>query len=103
MRLSVRHLESEYRFHVVGLDLQSAIVALCDFGGDEEPQAKPLSAWTIITALERSGALKAQSLVYLETPKQDSEPNLPETWRLYREKKTGCVAYRLYELVETNA
>ena len=53
MRLSVRHLESEYRFHVVGLDLQSAIVALCDFGGDEEPQAKPLSAWTIITALER--------------------------------------------------
>ena len=52
MRLSVRHLESEYRFHVVGLDLQCAIVALCDLGGDEEPQAQPLAAWTIITALE---------------------------------------------------
>ena len=57
----------------------------------------------IITALERSGALKAQSLVYLETPKQDSKLNLPETWRLYREKKTGHVTYRLYELGKTNA
>lgn len=53
MRLSVRHLKSEYRFRVVGLDLQCAIVALCDLGGDEEPQAQPLAAWTIITALER--------------------------------------------------
>ena len=53
MRLSVRHLESEYRFHVVGLDLQCAIVALCDLGGDEESQAQPLAAWTIIAALER--------------------------------------------------
>lgn len=56
----------------------------------------------IITALDCSGTLKAKSLVYLETPTQDSKPNLPETWRLYREKKTRSVAYRLYELGETN-
>jgi len=57
----------------------------------------------IITALERSSALKTKSLIYLETPKQDNQPNLPKTWRLYREKKTGRAAYRLYELGETNA
>ena len=68
-----------------------------------DPPFRSRCAARIIMALERSGALKAQSLVYLETPKQDSEPNLPETWRLYREKKAGRVAYRLYELGETNA
>jgi 16S rRNA (guanine966-N2)-methyltransferase len=56
----------------------------------------------IITALERSSALKRQSLVYLETHKQYGEPKLPETWHLYREKKTGQVAYRLYELDDRN-
>ena len=68
-----------------------------------DPPFRSRFAARIITALERSGALKAQSLVYLETPKQDSKLNLPETWRLYREKKTGHVTYRLYELGETNA
>ena len=68
-----------------------------------DPPFRSQFAPRIITALEHSGILKAQSLVYLETPKQDSEPNLPETWRLHREKKTGSIAYRLYELGKTNA
>jgi 16S rRNA (guanine966-N2)-methyltransferase len=67
-----------------------------------DPPFRNRFAGRVITALERSGALKPQSLIYLETPKQDSKPNLPETWRLYREKKTGRVAYCLYELDETN-
>jgi 16S rRNA (guanine966-N2)-methyltransferase len=57
----------------------------------------------VVTVLERSGALKAHSLVYLETPKEDDEPNLPEYWRLYREKKTGHLTYRLYQLGEINS
>ena len=57
----------------------------------------------IITALEHSGVLKAQCLVYVETSRKDSEPNLSDNWRLNKEKKTGNVAYRLYELGKTNA
>ena len=68
-----------------------------------DPPFRARFASRIITALERSGALKPESLVYLETSKRENEPNLPETWHLYREKKTGRVAYRLYKLGKTNA
>ena len=67
-----------------------------------DPPFRNRFAAQIITALERSGTLKPQSLIYLEIPKQDTVPNLPATWRLYREKKTGRVAYRLYEHGEIN-
>jgi len=67
-----------------------------------DPPFRNRFAARIITALERSGALKPKSLVYLESPKTDNEPNVPETWHLYREKKTGRVAYRLYKLGERN-
>jgi 16S rRNA (guanine966-N2)-methyltransferase len=57
----------------------------------------------IVTALEHSDALQAQSLVYLETHTKNSKPNPPETWHLYREKKAGQITFRLYELDKTHA
>ena len=66
-----------------------------------DPPFRSRFATRIITVLELSGALKPQSLVYLETPKKNNELNLPETWRLYRERQTRHVAYRLYNLGET--
>ena len=68
-----------------------------------DPPFRSRFATQVVTALNRSDALKLPSLVYLEIPKEDNEPDLPENWRLYREKKTGRLAYRLYELGETNS
>ena len=43
-----------------------------------------------------SSALAQEAWVYLETPVNESPPPVPENWVLYRDKKTGEVAYRLF-------
>jgi 16S rRNA (guanine966-N2)-methyltransferase len=67
-----------------------------------DPPFRSQLANRMTTALEHSGVLEAQSLIYLETHKGDTRPDLPATWRLYRERITGRIAYRLYERRETN-
>ncbi len=45
--------------------------------------------------LQKPGLLARPGLVYVETGKRE-QPQLPETWRLHREKRAGDVCYRLF-------
>ncbi len=47
--------------------------------------------------LAQGGWLKADALVYVETPADDLPP-LPAAWRPWREKRAGQVAYRLFRV-----
>ena len=55
----------------------------------------------VVTELERSNILRENSLVYIETPREENKPNLSKNWRLYREKKAGRIVYRLYKAHKT--
>jgi 16S rRNA (guanine966-N2)-methyltransferase len=46
--------------------------------------------------LEQGGWLQPQARIYLEIDAADELPNLPDNWRLLREKKAGQVAFFLY-------
>jgi 16S rRNA (guanine966-N2)-methyltransferase len=47
--------------------------------------------------LEQNGWLADNAMIYIETEKELSLPELPESWQLYREKSAGQVCYRLFE------
>ena len=47
-------------------------------------------------ALERSGRLAADALIYLEAGADEPLPALPEHWLPHRDKRAGQVAYRLF-------
>lgn len=49
-----------------------------------------------IGALCCPGMLSASALVYVESGKDEPAPQTPTSWTLYREKRAGQVAYRLY-------
>ncbi len=48
--------------------------------------------------LARRSLLNPGSLVYLEAGVSDETPDIPPNWRLHREKSSGEVCYRLYQL-----
>jgi len=52
----------------------------------------------VCQALSTSTALAEEAWVYIETPKGEALPALPENWQLHRDKKAGDVAYRLFHL-----
>ncbi|MFC0120232.1 16S rRNA (guanine(966)-N(2))-methyltransferase RsmD [Pseudoalteromonas xiamenensis] len=60
----------------------------------DPPFRKALAA-TICTQLETNGWLAKEAIIYIEV-EQELELNVPENWRLYKEKKAGQVAYRLF-------
>ena len=47
--------------------------------------------------LERSQCLAEQAHIYIELARQDSRPELPENWRLIRERTAGAVQFGLIE------
>jgi len=47
--------------------------------------------------LEDNGWLANNAMIYIETEKELSLPELPESWQLYREKSAGQVCFRLFE------
>ena len=51
----------------------------------------------LIANIARSGCLAPKSLIYLETDKRQIIEQLPEAWRLDKEKRAGEIHYRLYE------
>ncbi len=48
------------------------------------------------TLLETQGWLAARAWIYIEAGADEPPPNVPPTWQLYRDKRAGQVAYRLY-------
>ena len=47
--------------------------------------------------LEQKNLLSDHAMIYLETEQELTDPQVPESWQLYREKHAGQVTYRLYE------
>ena len=47
-------------------------------------------------ALESGGWLAPGAAIYLESAARESEPDLPPSWKLHREKRAGEVCYRLF-------
>ncbi|WP_462173761.1 16S rRNA (guanine(966)-N(2))-methyltransferase RsmD [Pseudoalteromonas xiamenensis] len=60
-----------------------------------DPPFRKALAPTICTQLETNGWLAKEAIIYIEV-EQELELNVPENWRLYKEKKAGQVAYRLF-------
>ena len=50
-----------------------------------------------ITLLDKNHWLRPQALIYVETEK-DKGLNVPENWALLKEKNSGQVSYRLYQV-----
>ncbi|MBY8121379.1 16S rRNA (guanine(966)-N(2))-methyltransferase RsmD [Vibrio fluvialis] len=50
-----------------------------------------------VQLLEQNGWLAANAMIYIESEKELSLTELPESWQLYREKLAGQVCYRLFE------
>ncbi|WP_109427803.1 16S rRNA (guanine(966)-N(2))-methyltransferase RsmD [Aggregatibacter kilianii] len=50
-----------------------------------------------ITLLDQNHWLRPQALIYVETEK-DKGLNVPESWALLKEKNSGQVSYRLYQV-----
>ena len=50
-----------------------------------------------ITLLDKNHWLRPQALIYVETEK-DKGLNVPESWALLKEKNSGQVSYRLYQV-----
>ena len=51
----------------------------------------------VITLLDQNHWLRPQALIYVETEK-DKGLNVPESWALLKEKNSGQVSYRLYQV-----
>jgi len=51
-------------------------------------------------SLLTQGWLAPQALIYIEMESEQSNINLPVQWRLLKEKVSGQVAYRLYQLAD---
>lgn len=55
-------------------------------------------AWTeVAIQLTESNALAEQAQIYLEYPSQQSQPTLPTSWQLLKEKTAGAVNYCLFQ------
>lgn len=50
-----------------------------------------------IALLDKNHWLRSQALIYVETEK-DKGLNVPESWALLKEKNSGQVSYRLYQV-----
>lgn len=50
-------------------------------------------------AVEDNGWLAARAWIYLESGADEALPALPSNWTLYRDKRAGQVAYRLFQRV----
>ena len=61
----------------------------------DPPFRKGLLSETL-TLLENKGWLSGEALIYIECETEHAPPEVPASWRLYREKVAGQVAYRLY-------
>lgn len=48
--------------------------------------------------IDQQSLLSSNSLVYLETNRDEATPAIPEQWQLHREKTAGQVSYRLYRI-----
>jgi 16S rRNA (guanine966-N2)-methyltransferase len=46
--------------------------------------------------LSKPSILAPQAWIYLETPRDQAPPPVPDSWVLHRDKKAGEVAYRLF-------
>jgi len=50
--------------------------------------------------LAQNNWLRPQALVYVETEK-GKNPNVPENWTVLKQKDSGQVSYRLYQVENT--
>lgn len=50
----------------------------------------------VTALLERNNWLADDAIIYVETESESMLAEIPNNWRLYREKKAGQVAYRLF-------
>tara|TARA_R110002167_G_scaffold6277_1_gene28754 strand:- start:137375 stop:137980 length:606 start_codon:yes stop_codon:yes gene_type:complete len=50
-----------------------------------------------ITMLERSGLLREDALIYLESAQEVATAYVPENWQLRKSKRAGAVYYYLYQ------
>ena len=72
-----------------------------DSGGAEfdivflDPPFGRFQAADLCLRLERSGRLKPEALIYLETDADDPVPLLPRGWRLLKKQRAGQVRYYL--------
>ena len=55
-----------------------------------------------IALLAQNNWLRPQALVYVETEK-GKNPNVPENWMVLKQKDSGQVSYRLYQVENTVA
>jgi len=57
-----------------------------------------LDLWSAVAAmLTDNGLLSEGARIYLEYPRRQSQPVLPDTWHCLREKQAGDVKYALFE------
>lgn len=75
--------------------LQQAATQAFDIVFVDPPFNKGL-AQPCCMALERNNYLTAQAIIYLETEAQLQDLQLPENWKLLKQKSTGQVSYQLY-------
>lgn len=47
--------------------------------------------------LERSGLLREDALIYLESAQEVATASVPENWQLRKSKRAGAVHYYLYQ------
>jgi len=73
--------DTHHRFNIVFLD----------------PPFQSSLSTQIIKAIEQSKILHDQSLVYLEKSKKYADPVIPRNWKIFKEKTTASIVYRLYE------
>lgn len=50
-----------------------------------------------VTTLERSGLLRKDALIYLESAQEIATAQVPENWQLRKSKRAGAVYYYLYQ------
>jgi len=53
---------------------------------------------SVCQSLSLSQLLAEDAWVYIETPKNEALPELPDNWQLHRDKIAGDVAYRLFHI-----
>ena len=51
----------------------------------------------VAKAIQQSGILKPESLIYIEQSKENEAPIVPSQWSLYRQKANGRIMSRLYK------
>ncbi len=85
----VELVKASARDYLAGIDTDFDIVFLDPPFGDKELRQ------SVIQCLNQRRLVKPGGLIYLETEKSDTEPELPENWRPIRHKRAGRVVYQL--------